>query len=112
MLEMVLSKADPDIAAYYEHRLVDSELRPLGDMLRTRLRMITGLVLQIKQVDSLLQDNPVTRQSIDVRNPYIDPLHYLQAEFLHRDRNSPDDRLEKALMVTMAGISAGMQNTG
>lgn len=39
-------------------------------------------------------------------------LHYLQAELLHRDRNFPDDRLEKALMVTMAGISAGMQNTG
>ncbi len=112
MLEMVLSKTDPDIAAYYEHRLVDSGLRPLGEMLRTRLRRITGLVLQIKQMESLLQHNPVIRQSIDVRNPYIDPLHYLQAEFLHRDRTCPDDRLEKALMVTMAGISAGMQNTG
>jgi len=112
MLEMVLSKTDPDIAAYYEHRLVDSEFRPLGEMLRTRLRLITCLVLQIKQAEALLQDNPTIRQSIDVRNPYIDPLHYLQAELLHRDRNFPDDRLEKALMVTMAGISAGMQNTG
>ena len=112
MLEMVLSKTDPDIAAYYEHRLVDAEIRPLGEMLRTRLRLVTRLVLKIKQVEALLQDNPIIRQSIDVRNPYIDPLHYLQAELLHRDRNFPDDRLEKALMVTMAGISAGMQNTG
>jgi len=111
-LEMVLSKTDPDISAYYEQRLVDDETRPLGEMLRARLRLITGLVLEIKQVDTLLQDNPVLRQSIDVRNPYIDPLHYLQAELLHRDRNFPDRRLEKALMVTMAGISAGMQNTG
>jgi len=112
MLEMVLSKTDPDIAAYYEQRLVDPEIRPLGEMLRARLRAMTGLVLQIKQADALLQDNPIIRQSLDVRNPYIDPLHYLQAELLHRDRNFPDDRLEKALMVTMAGISAGMQNTG
>ncbi len=112
MLEMVLSKTDPDIAAYYEQRLVDPEIRPLGEMLRARLRSMTGLVLQIKQVDTLLQDTPFIRQSLDVRNPYIDPLHYLQAELLHRDRNFPDDRLEKALMVTMAGISAGMQNTG
>ena len=112
MLEMVLSKTDPDIAAYYEQRLVDAEIRPLGEMLRARLRSMTGLVLQIKQVDALLQDNPFIQQSLDVRNPYIDPLHYLQAELLHRDRNFPDDRLEKALMVTMAGISAGMQNTG
>lgn len=59
-----------------------------------------------------MQGNPVIRQSIDVRNPYIDPLHFLQAELLNRDRNRPDQRLEQALMVTMAGISAGMRNTG
>ncbi len=70
------------------------------------------MVLALKQIDHLLEQSPVLRRSIDVRNPYIDPLHYLQAELLHRDRNQPDNRLEKALMVTMAGISAGMQNTG
>jgi phosphoenolpyruvate carboxylase len=112
MLEMVLAKTEPDIAAYYELRLVGEEIRPLGAALRKRLRSMTALVLTIKQTDALLQDNPATRQSIEVRNPYIDPLHYLQAELLHRDRNAPDERLEKALMVTMAGISAGMQNTG
>ena len=112
MLEMVLAKTDPDIAAYYEQRLVAEEIRPLGEALRRRLHSMTALVLTIKQSDSLLQDNPATRQSIEVRNPYIDPLHYLQAELLHRDRNAPDERLERALMVTMAGIAAGMQNTG
>jgi phosphoenolpyruvate carboxylase len=69
-------------------------------------------VLKIKQTRKLLADFPLIRRSINVRNPYIDPLHYLQAELLHRDRNAPDERLEQALMVTMAGISAGMQNTG
>lgn len=112
MLEMVLAKSDPVIAQYYSSRLVPDELQPLGLELRERLQATFDLVLQIKQRDRLLVDFPLIRRSIDVRNPYIDPLHYLQAELLYRDRNCPDKRLEQALMVTMAGISAGMQNTG
>jgi len=112
MLEMVLAKSDPVIAAYYEERLVPEELQSLGKELRDRLDSILESVLRIKQTGSLLQDYPEIRRSLDLRNPYIDPLHYLQAELLYRDRNCPDEQLEKALMVTMAGISAGVRNTG
>jgi phosphoenolpyruvate carboxylase len=112
MLEMVLAKSDPDIAAYYDARLVSDELRVLGSSLRSRLRHSVELVKQIKQETQLLAENPVIRQSIEVRNPYIDPLHFLQAELLLRDRTQPDSRLERALMVSMSGISAGMRNTG
>ncbi|ANG64053.1 phosphoenolpyruvate carboxylase [Marinobacterium aestuarii] len=112
MLEMVLAKSDPDIAAYYDARLVSEELRVLGSSLRSRLRDSVELVKQIRQQTQLLAENPVIRQSIEVRNPYIDPLHFLQAELLLRDRTQPDSRLERALMVSMSGISAGMRNTG
>ncbi|MCP8689952.1 phosphoenolpyruvate carboxylase [Marinobacterium sedimentorum] len=112
MLEMVLAKSDPDIAAYYDARLVSEELRVLGSSLRSRLRASVELVKQIRQQTQLLAENPVIRQSIEVRNPYIDPLHFLQAELLLRDRTQPDSRLERALMVSMSGISAGMRNTG
>jgi len=112
MLEMVLAKSDPVIAGYYEERLVPDGVKSLGSELRQRLEVVIGMVLKIKQTRSLLQDYPEIRHSIDVRDPYIDPLHYLQAELLFRDRNCPDEQLEQALMVTMAGISAGMQNTG
>ncbi len=112
MLEMVLAKSDTRITEYYESRLVSEELKVLGSSLRSRLSIAVDKVLAIKQREQLLVDNPVIRQSIDVRNPYIDPLHFLQAELLYRDRNQPDQRLEQALMVTMAGISAGMRNTG
>ncbi|CAA6800559.1 MAG: Phosphoenolpyruvate carboxylase (EC, partial [uncultured Thiotrichaceae bacterium] len=111
MLEMVLSKTDADIAQYYETRLVPDELKALGENLRTRLQTAVDMVLEVKQIDQLLEQSPILKQALDLRNPYIDPLHYLQAELLHRDRNKPDNRMEKALMVTMAGISAGMQNT-
>ncbi|MCP4408257.1 MAG: phosphoenolpyruvate carboxylase, partial [Gammaproteobacteria bacterium] len=112
MLEMVLAKTDPGLAEYYESRLVTDELRALGSSLRKRLHTAMDMVLQLKQSEQLLAGNPVLRQSIDVRSPYMDPLHFLQAELLHRDRNHPTQRLEQALMVTMTGISAGMQNTG
>lgn len=112
MLEMVLAKSDVNISAYYEKRLASPELRVLGSSLRSRLQQAVEQVVKIKQEQQLLEDNSVIRQSIEVRNPYIDPLHVLQAELLFRDRNQPDQRLEQALMVTMAGISAGMRNTG
>lgn len=112
MLEMVLAKSDRHIAAYYDERLVSQELGILGSSLRGRLAAIEEVINRIKEQEQLLSANPVIRQSIDVRNPYIDPLHFLQAELLNRDRNQPNERLEQALMVTMAGISAGMRNTG
>lgn len=112
MLEMVLAKTDISISAYYESRLVSEELKVLGSSLRARRDSAIEMVLKIKDQQQLLNAHPNIRQSIDVRNPYIDPLHFLQAELLHRDRNQPDQRLEQALMVTMAGISAGMRNTG
>lgn len=112
MLEMVLAKSDNKISEYYDERLVPSELCILGSNLRHRLSEMYETINLIKEQDELLTSNPVIRQSIDVRNPYLDPLHFLQVELLHRDRNQPDQRLEQALMITIAGISAGMRNTG
>jgi phosphoenolpyruvate carboxylase len=115
MLEMVLSKADGSIAEYYESILVDPSMQPLGSLLRQRLAHVRDLVLQVKEQTELLQDNLALQHSMQVRNPYTDPLHYLQAELLFRERQAGDlvsDEVEKALMVTMAGIAAGMRNTG
>lgn len=113
MLDMVLAKAEPDISEYYEKRLVPEELRGLGHLLRHKLHQVRELVKQIKQQERLIEDNKTIRQSIDVRNPYIDPLHYLQAELLHRSRQDDENSaVNKALMITMAGIASGMQNTG
>ena len=113
MLEMVLSKADLGIAKYYEATLCEPQYQSLGADLRNRLVAAINLVNQIKQQDELLTQNPTFQHSMAVRNPYTDPLHYLQAELMHRTRQNPDDhQLEHALKVTMAGIAAGMRNTG
>ena len=61
----------------------------------------------------LVADNPVLRRSIDVRNPYVDPINLVQIELLRRMRaDGHDARLERALMVTMNGVAAGLRNTG
>ena len=112
MLEMVLAKAEPDIAEYYQNCLVSSENEELGNHLRDQLKKAQKLITRLKKTDQLLVENETIRQSIDVRNPYIDPLHYLQAELLYRDRNCPNPVVELALMVTMTGIATGMRNTG
>ncbi|MCM2971160.1 phosphoenolpyruvate carboxylase [Larsenimonas suaedae] len=116
MLEMLLAKADVDITAYYEQRLVDEPLlRALGEKLRTRFTELVDVLLEIREQDQLLEHAPLIRQAIEVRNPYLDPLHGVQAELLQRNRNADgaiSSELSRALMVSMAGIAAGLRNTG
>ena len=114
MLEMVLAKADAGIADYYERRLTDDDdLCELGARLRQSLADTTAAIRQLSGDADLLANNPVMRWSISVRNPYTDPLHLLQAELMARLRADDSNQvLESALMVTIAGIAAGMRNTG
>jgi phosphoenolpyruvate carboxylase len=112
LIEMVLAKADGRIAAEYDRRLVSAELQPLGEDLRARLARAIRGVRAVSGHDDLLEATPVIRRSIDVRNPYVDPLNLVQVELLRRMRERPDARVHTALMVTVNGIAAGMRNTG
>ena len=120
MLEMVLAKADLSIVEEYESLLVEAGLRPLGELLRARQEALVVRLLALRKQKALLEQVPLTQQAISVRNPYIIPLHQLQSELLARVRaceerqvcSANQDLLERALMVTMAGIAAGLRNTG
>jgi phosphoenolpyruvate carboxylase len=120
---MALAKADAGIAEYYDRQLVPADLQPLGDALRARLARATAAVVAVTGHARLLEDNAVLRRSIDVRNPYVDPINLLQVELLRRLRTArraaPADgdaagaeALQRALLVTINGIAAGMRNTG
>ncbi|HEY5658776.1 MAG TPA: phosphoenolpyruvate carboxylase, partial [Myxococcota bacterium] len=113
LIEMVLAKSLPDIAARYDERLVPPRIRPLGEELRQKLEQTIGATLAVTEHAELLEGNPVLRRSIDVRNPYVDPINIVQAEILHRLRTEGErpDLLE-ALSVCVNGIAAGMRNTG
>ena len=113
LIEMVLAKADGRIAAHYEHVLVPADLHALGGDLRRRLPATAAAVLAVAGRTSLLDDNPVLRRSIDVRNPYVDPINLVQVELLRRLRAAEgDQRLRNAFLVTVNGVAAGMRNTG
>jgi phosphoenolpyruvate carboxylase len=112
LIEMVLAKSEGGIAAEYDRRLVPAELQPLGAELRRRLARAIQAVLAVTRHPQLLDSNPVLRRSIDVRNPYVDPINLVQIELLRRLRAKDDAQVRAALMVTINGIAAGLRNTG
>ncbi len=112
MLEMVYAKSDAGLSAYYDECLVPAELQPIGERLRVQLGRDRDTVMTLRGLGSLLEGEPWIRESLRLRNIYTDPLNMLQAELLQRQRRQEDPVLERAIMVTIAGIAAGMRNTG
>ncbi len=119
MLEMVLSKSDSHVALYYEAHLTDdADLKILGKQLRQRLQDAVETLLALKGESKLLSSNEVLDQAMKVRKPYLLPLHLLQAELMKRRRRylaectAEQTPVDHALMVSIAGIAAGLRNTG
>jgi Phosphoenolpyruvate carboxylase (EC 4.1.1.31) len=114
MLEMVFTKTNLDIAKYYDQRLVDESLWPLGESLRDQLRQDIQVILAVENSDNLMEQNPWGAEAIRLRNIYVEPLNMLQAELLYRTRQCEegDQSLDDALMISIAGIAAGLRNTG
>src|SRR4030095_10322300 len=117
--EMSLLKADMGIAALYsdlvpERALDTAAFNRLGnEFARTR-----ELILRATGHTELMDGDPVIQRSVHLRNPYVDPLNYLQVEMLRRLRALPDQDADEALayreiiVVTINGIAAGLRNTG
>jgi len=112
MLEMVFAKSDAWISAYYDDLLVPQSLKVIGQTLREQLAKDSDTIMAINGDQQLLAKQAWPRESVDLRNIYIHPLNVLQAELLQRNRKNPDAMLEQAVMVTIAGVSAGLRNTG
>lgn len=123
MLDMVFDKADPNISQAYDDRLVPDELKHFGETLRNELNDSIRLLLTLTKQDSVMEADPQGKESMNIRAGYLQPLHYLQIELLERIRAQEEQpqsaqssdkvaALERAMMVTIAGIAIGMRNTG
>jgi phosphoenolpyruvate carboxylase len=112
-VEMVLAKADLDIARCYAE-LAGELGRRLHAELQRRFEQTRRLVLALTGEGELLDREPVLQRSIRLRNPYVDPMSLIQVDLLRRwraaDRDDPD--LERALFTTVRGIARGLRNTG
>ena len=75
-----------------------------------------AVALQIAEAAQLLEKEAVMRRSIKVRNPYVDPMNYIQVALLRRLRTESDadaaQRLRGAILLSVNGIAAGLQNVG
>jgi phosphoenolpyruvate carboxylase len=119
-IEMTLAKSDFQIARQYASLTLNGqEGRRIFSLLEDEHKRACRIVLQITGERHLLDQSPVLQRSIAVRNPYVDPMSYLQVELLARRReqergvNQADrEKLLYATLLTLNGIAAGMRNTG
>lgn len=114
-IEMTLAKADFQIARQYAARTEDRDLgKRIFKALEAEYCLTREMILKITEERDLLDSAPVLQRSIRVRNPYVDPMSYLQIELLARQRagNRDDPKLLYAILLTINGIAAGMRNTG
>ena len=117
--EMSLLKADMGIAALYSDLVPD---RALGAAVFTRIEeeyaRARAAILDATGHRELMDGDPVIQRSVHLRNPYVDPLNYVQVEMLRRLRALPDpegpeaERHRQVIVVTINGIAAGLRNTG
>jgi phosphoenolpyruvate carboxylase len=117
--EMSLLKADMGIAALYARLAPDqTSARHIFDQVRAEYDRTVEAVLRATQHANLMDSDPIIQRSIQLRNPYVDPLNYIQVDRLRRLRALPDQdgaeaaALREAIVITINGIAAGLRNTG
>jgi phosphoenolpyruvate carboxylase len=113
-VEIAMAKADMSIAKLYSTLVSDVAMRErVYGLLLEEFNRTRAVILSLKEQEELLERNPVLSRSIQLRNPYVDPLSLIQVELLRRRRAGEDsEELKYALAATMNGIAAGLHNTG
>ena len=104
--ELSLVKADPGIAELY---LARSDRADLADAIRGERLRSEELVLRITGHSRLLDCRPELQRAIELRNPYVDALSFLQLRLLDE---RPSKRVDRLIQATISGVAAGLQNTG
>src|SRR6202790_4689429 len=112
-VEAMLGRTDLDIARHYDALAGDPLLRQ-ADAIRREYGLTLAHVLRLRGSARLLDSDPTLQRSIKLRNPYIDPRHFMQVDLLQRWRKTgrEDRALFGALRATINGIAQGLQATG
>lgn len=117
-LQMALSKADLMIAMEYAEMVKDKKVKDrILKAIVDEYQLTTEMILKITGQTEILDNVPVIQESIRLRNPYVDPLSYLQVKLLTelrnlREQGEDDLELLREVLLTINGIAAGMRNTG
>ena len=117
-LQMALAKADLLIAKEYGSLVKESAIAErIFNLIKDEYELTSLIILQITGQQEILDNVPVIQESIKLRNPYVDPLSYMQVELLTelralRENNEDDAILLREVLLTINGIAAGLRNTG
>lgn len=117
-VEMTLSKTDLGIARSYVEALVPTEHQHLLSLIEAEHELTLDAITTITG-SGLLADLPVLQRTLDIRDTYLDPLNALQINLLKSTRTGAADgdpnaerRIQRALLLSINGVAAGLRNTG
>lgn len=117
-LQMAMAKSDLLIAEEYAKMIKDSTIKErIFNAIKQEHALTRELILKITKHREILDNVPVIQESVKLRNPYVDPLSYLQVELLTelrslREKGEDDAELLREVLLTINGIAAGLRNTG
>lgn len=112
-VDMVLSKANMDIAFEYARLCEEEEVRNIYQIILHEWQLTKDIILMIEEQDELLAENPYLKESLDYRMPYFNVLNYIQLELIRRQRTGqlPADQ-DKLIHITINGVATGLRNSG
>ncbi|MCC7201758.1 MAG: phosphoenolpyruvate carboxylase [Nitrospirae bacterium] len=116
--QMTMVKADMNIAHLYSHLLPDSAIRDrIFDIIKMEFELSREMILFITGQKDLLDNDPWLQRSIRLRNPFMDPINYIQVNLLKQLRGDKTSAVNKkeltdTVLLTISCIAAGMRNTG
>ncbi len=113
-MDMVLSKTDMGIASRYAELVQDEDLRErVFGAIEREWQNTIEVLFTITGASALLEENPTLARSLTTRTPYIDPLNHLQVGLLQRHRaGDENEKIKRAIHLTINGIAAGLRNSG
>ena len=112
-IEMTLAKSDLKIAKLYVDGLLNQSMLDIYDDIRKESKLALVSILKIKNIDELLDDNKILKNTLRIRNSYLDPLSIIQITLMQKMKSNELDPIEKnSLLLSINGLAAGLRNTG
>ena len=112
-IEMTLSKSDLKIAKRYVDELLDEDAIKIYKKILKESQLANISIKNIKKIDELLDDNKILKNTLNIRNAYLDPLSLIQITLMKKLKIRKLDSVENnSLLLSVNGLAAGLRNTG
>ena len=97
----------------YVDELVGEEYQDIYEDILVESKLVIKMIKKIKQNSELLNDNKVLKNTLNIRNAYLDPLSLIQVSLMKKMRKKELSQFENnALLLSINGLAAGLRNTG